>query len=95
MHNDGNDPESMAFPSSQTPKSDQQRTPSTQIGSFQIDDDNDDDGTAIRKQAFTKKHKLFMWFGIALMWTVFELDNAVRLISERPHLHQRHHVLPM
>lgn len=37
---------------------------------------DDDDGTKVRKEAFGKHHMIFMWVGIALMWTIFELDNA-------------------
>jgi hypothetical protein len=38
--------------------------------------DDEQEVDHLRQQAWGRYTKLWMWLGISLMWTIFELDNA-------------------
>jgi hypothetical protein len=38
--------------------------------------DSEEEQDKLRAQAWGRYNKLFMWVGIAVMWTIFELDNT-------------------
>lgn len=42
----------------------------------QIEADKNEELNHLRDQAWGRYPKLFIWLGISLMWTIFELDNA-------------------
>jgi hypothetical protein len=71
----------MATPIEKAPLPDQKQIPLKDISASDRREpsptsDDEQEVDHFRQQAWGRYTKLWMWLGISLMWTIFELDNA-------------------